>query len=319
MEFWFVLGAAGVVCLLLLGGRRRGIHGALAVALLVITGLGAAALRERERARQAATVERAAHLPRPVADGGYVTSDACRACHPEQYATWHATYHRTMTQPATPETVVAPFDGERLAAQGQAYGLRRDGDGFWVDVGGERRQVVMVTGSHHQQRYWLRGQDGNALDLLPFAYLIGDRRWVPGDAVFLMPEMAAGIVPRLWNANCVGCHSVAGTPGAATPRDSPDTRVAELGIACEACHGPGAEHVRVNAEPTRRYARHLGTEGDPTIVNPSRLAPDRASEVCGQCHGVFRFRDLDSWRRHGPGFRPGATLEDDRLVIRYEA
>ena len=42
---------------------------------------------------------------------GYVSSQTCQACHPSQYASWHRSYHRTMTQVATPETVVARFDG----------------------------------------------------------------------------------------------------------------------------------------------------------------------------------------------------------------
>jgi len=312
-----VLAAAGLACLPLLRGTRRVI---LASVVIAITALSAVALRGRERAREDTAAVRADRLPRPIGEKGYVSSDACRACHPEQYATWHRTYHRTMTQAASPETIVAPFDGVRLATHGQSYRLGQTGDGFWVDVGeaGDRREVVMVTGSHNQQRYWLRGQGGNALDLFPFAYLVADRRWVPGEAIFLMPpEIEAGVVPRLWNANCVTCHSVAGEPGMTTPRDAPATRAAELGIACEACHGPGAEHVRVNGDPVRRYARHFADDGDPTIVNPRRLAPARASEVCGQCHGVFRM--ADAWRLQGPAFRPGADLDGDRIVIRYEA
>src|SRR5262249_53973359 len=160
----------------------------------------------------------------------------------------------------------------------------------------------------------------SSLVFFPSPSLTAPGRWVPGAAVFLTPPQAnSGIVPRLWNANCVPCHSVAGQPGAATPRETPDTRVAELGIACEACHGPGGEHVRVNGDPARRYARHLASDGDPTIVNPRRLPPERASEVCGQCHGVAPMRGLDAWRRRGPAFRPGAALEDDRLLIGYEA
>src|SRR5437867_4685634 len=35
----------------------------------------------------------------------YVSSAACRACHPQQYASWHRSFHRTMTQVASPESV----------------------------------------------------------------------------------------------------------------------------------------------------------------------------------------------------------------------
>jgi hypothetical protein len=35
--------------------------------------------------------------PQKIDDQGYVSSDTCRACHPSQYASWHRSYHRTMT------------------------------------------------------------------------------------------------------------------------------------------------------------------------------------------------------------------------------
>lgn len=52
-----------------------------------------------------AALERA--LPGPVEEAGFATSDTCRSCHPSQYQSWHDSYHRTMTQAATPETVLA--------------------------------------------------------------------------------------------------------------------------------------------------------------------------------------------------------------------
>jgi hypothetical protein len=48
-----------------------------------------------------------ANRPIQVADDGYTSSETCRACHPDQYNTWYASYHRTMTQVATPDTARA--------------------------------------------------------------------------------------------------------------------------------------------------------------------------------------------------------------------
>ena len=47
------------------------------------------------------------YIPRRSDDRGYVSSQTCRSCHPGTYASWHKTYHRTMTQVATPATIVA--------------------------------------------------------------------------------------------------------------------------------------------------------------------------------------------------------------------
>ena len=79
-------------------------------------------------------------LDRPVAQptsapgrtppGEYVSSDACRSCHPAEYESWHRTYHRTMTQTATTASVRAP-DGE-LLLDGERYAVARRGNEVWA-------------------------------------------------------------------------------------------------------------------------------------------------------------------------------------------
>jgi predicted CXXCH cytochrome family protein len=272
-------------------------------------------------------------------DGGYVSSAVCRSCHPDQYASWHRSFHRTMTQVARPETVVAPFDGVTLDSRGRTYELERRGGEMWarmVDPDWERqqrlqgrdvdfhpdpprteRQVVMTTGSHHMQTYWVPSRFGREVYNLPFVYLFSDRRWVPREDVFLRPPDAGRLV-GLWNNSCIECHSTHGQIGFDFEREVFDSATAELGISCEACHGPGQAHVEANRDPWRRYLLHLDLagEGDPTIVQPARLAHDRSSEVCGQCHGVWLAGDEEAWLEHGHSFRPGEALEASRVLVR---
>ena len=81
--------------------------------------------------------------PVEVTADGYVSSDTCRACHPSEYESWHGSYHRTMTQRATPDTVSADFDGVRVdAVHGSAMQLERREDELWAefdDPGGRGR------------------------------------------------------------------------------------------------------------------------------------------------------------------------------------
>ena len=48
--------------------------------------------------------------PIEVREKGFVSSKTCESCHPHEHATWHSSYHRTMTQVATPEAVIGDFD-----------------------------------------------------------------------------------------------------------------------------------------------------------------------------------------------------------------
>jgi len=266
-----------------------------------------------------------AGIPRVVREDEYVGSDACRSCHPYEHATWHASYHRTMTQVAGPESIQAPFDGTELQLEGVTWRVERRGNEFWVegqdDVTRIERRVAMTTGSHNYQVYWFEADADAGLAQLPFVYLLYDQMWIPRKARFLQPPIEiTPIETGRWESHCIKCHA---TRGRKEHRLSGETRVAELGISCEACHGPGGEHVAANRTPLRRYYYHLNGEPDPTIVNPARLPHDRATDVCAQCHSIEIFLDQQTakdWAHEGTRYRPGDDLAQFQTTVvgRYE-
>ena len=292
--------------------RSTGLRG---VALAVVL-VGSAVVASIVQARNARDLRAAseAHRPVQVIDRHYVSSAECRSCHPREYASWAASFHRTMTQLATPEAVAGSFDGVKLGTTPQ-YTLERSDRAFYVDIvptpGGksERHPVTVVTGSHHMQIYWYETGHDRSLGQLPFAFLKADERWVPRDSIFLQPPQAPQAPSEgRWNASCIACHTTLGQPRIDTS-GAFDTRVAEFGIACEACHGAGEEHVAHNRSPLARYRSHLGGGSDATIVQPKKLDHERASYVCGQCHATWLFNGpagMRDWNEHGPRSRPGA-------------
>src|SRR5947208_9452559 len=261
----------------LAGVRNREMRGvAAALALVAAAALAAAIARERVE-REGTVTDR----PAQAARDGYESSSACRACHPSEYASWHASFHRTMTQIASPETVAASFDnvsvsdvvGEfmRLEIRGQQLWAEFDdpdrvgaGAGVEPRVARIRRRVVMTTGSHNQQIYWYATGNSRVLGQLPAIWLTAEGRWIPRRAAIMSPPGTHASETGAWNGICVACHATNGEPRLDAAFGSrpvasltADTRAAEFGIACEACHGPGEGHVRANRNPLRRYALHL--------------------------------------------------------------
>lgn len=299
---------------------------AMTLGLAVVAGVALTIATRISEARAAA--EQSAHRPIEARSDGYVSSRQCRACHPEQYESWHHSYHRTMTQRASPEAILGDFDDVDLVLDGETCALRRDREHAWVEMdlhdgaGRARHDIALVTGSHHMQVYWYPSGRTRTLAQVPFVWLIEERRWVPRNAAFLRePELARHPPSELarWNHTCLRCHATDPVAHMRGPLDT-DTRVAELGISCEACHGPGEAHVRANADPARRYALHVRGGDDPTIVNPARLPAERASQACGHCHSVSSEKsraDWERWLAGGFDFRPGADLTATRAVIRH--
>ncbi len=298
----------------------------VAVALLLFVRIARGSGRARVAvalAMACATMPLALSAPRPSASplvavrvssaGEYVASAACKSCHPSEYASWHDTYHRTMTQTAHAATIAAPVDSPtKLALDGESYAFFREGDAVWATPpGGVPERVVLTTGSHHYQAYWY----GAKLSMFPFVYLLGDARWVPRREAFAQPPGVDS--PVQWRSNCLQCHTTAGSPGYDAARDTLNPEVAELGIACEACHGPGAQHVQKHANPLERYAAYARASADPTIVNPSRLPADRSSMICGSCHAYTYPRDEEDFWAHGyvRSYRPGQDLDGAKMLL----
>ena len=233
-----------------------------------------------------------------------------------------------MTQLATPETVLAPFDNEQLEFDGQLYRLERNGDRFFVSVvnpkfvadsasdvsGVDRREIVMTTGSHHLQVYWIFEPSTQTLIELPFYHHLAEKRWILRDDTMLHPP-GQPQMPSRWNDRCIKCHSVNGVPGLDSERQRFQTHVAELGIACEACHGPGQRHMASQENP---FQKKTGSAGDLRIVNPKHLGAKAATQVCGRCHSASEPLDSAGYLKSGLAFHPGEDLHKFVALNRFD-
>jgi predicted CXXCH cytochrome family protein len=171
--------------------------------------------------------------------------------------------------------------------------LRRGADARTLPVeltygGAIDRQVfvVPVARSGGTERHVLPFQwqsEGAAASPNPAARRYRDvasSAWISG-AGLATPESA-----RSFDASCAGCHftgfalegdTTVGFRASAIPSfEGPfdydlDGRREEIHVGCEACHGPGSEHV----EATGRGV---------AIVSPALLTPERSVALCARCH-----------------------------------
>jgi len=252
--------------------------------------------------------------PRP-ANATFVGSAACRDCHPQEFAGWRRTRHPRQEQPATPETVVAPFDGSEIVVEGVAMKAWREGERFFVrTLGPDGRlhdyPVLRTIGGYWKQRY-VTEVDGH-LAVLPLQWNVGTRRWkeysvvghesVGKEDYWAAPEMG-------WDTRCAGCHTVGAE---LRPREGGgwEASFAEIGIGCESCHGPGSAHVADPEAPGR-------------IVDPSALSQQQQVDICGACHtrglSLPEFHGVPVRTRWPQGYRPGDRLADHYRSLPREA
>ena len=152
--------------------------------------------------------------------------------------------------------------------------------------------------------------------LLPFTWLVSEERWIPYESSLLYRPSAYQTTEE-WNTTCIPCHSTAGRTRPVEFSDDLDTQVAELGIACEACHGPAETHVSHFQNPLARYFEYGSKSSETEIVNPTHLNSRASAQVCGQCHSHTQAKGKAEALRaqsEGRAYRPGDELEETREI-----
>lgn len=224
------------------------------------------------------------------ADADYLDSQKCLACHSDHFASWRRTHHSRMTQEARPETVQGDFTRDNsFEYLGVKAKMERRGDNFTMTLNfpdGRRQayQIDRTVGSRRIEQYVSR--QGDQYIRLPLAYDLTNRRWMSLNGSFFYPDGDNFFQHQaVWDQNCVFCHNVKAQPQMDTKvRGKFSTEVAELGIACGACHGAAAAHAEAASSPLTREVWRF-TDADKHIINPRKLAAERSMMVCGHCHG----------------------------------
>ncbi|MCF6301398.1 MAG: hypothetical protein L3J52_09830, partial [Proteobacteria bacterium] len=63
----------------------------------------------------------------------YSGSNSCKDCHQEKHESWSKTYHRTMTQEANSQSVVAEFDGKAYTYWGYTVRPVKENNKYYFD------------------------------------------------------------------------------------------------------------------------------------------------------------------------------------------
>lgn len=215
----------------------------------------------------------------------YAGDKACAQCHEKESKFYEETRHAQDSAEAAPGHVLGNFTpGHNVLHTSNPnliVTMVHRPDGYFEEARNlanpsahltERISVVIGSGRHGQTYlYW----DGDDLFQMPASWWTWNHDWV------VSPGLPAGqihfdrmIVPR-----CLECHGnyfVWKNP----PPNHYEKSSLVLGIGCERCHGPGAEHV------ARERSAHPPKPGssEEAIVNPARLSRNRQMGLCSLCH-----------------------------------
>jgi hypothetical protein len=261
-----------------------------------------------------------AQTPAPP-ESAYLGSQACQRCHQSSYDTWRRTLHVQMTKPIAEARVEGDFGVSaapgrapvpvNVSQNGRAYSIEnRDGRYFVTISAGSRPaqkfEVHYTLGARRFQGYLSKLADGR-IYVLPVFWHNESKRWVDWKEITPVPDDSDHDLRQIWNVTCVNCHATNLQKNFNVAANTYATTWTEMGIGCEACHGPGAPHVAVTGEWERNPAAKPAdlTPADLRIFAPLSATPRQVFDMCGYCHGNKNNMFF--------GFKPGDRYEDYAL------
>jgi hypothetical protein len=227
---------------------------------------------------------------------GFIGDSACQACHQSEFDSYSKTRHHLDSALPSAETIHGHFDPghNAMTSLDPEVSFRMDVKGgafFETSLVGEpghektrteEMDIVIGSGGKGQTYLYWRGDE---LFELPISYWTNLDRWVnsPG-YVDGTANFERGI-----NSRCLECHSTYFQQlGGSRTGYHFDREHFVMGISCERCHGPGAEHVRMYSKPAGASSVGTRAAGAPSAVAkmpPVGIDRDRQTDVCAQCHG----------------------------------
>ena len=242
-----------------------------------------------------------------VYSADFMGASSCQSCHQEEYDEWLKSDHFKSLDKATPETVLGDFSGQQLSFHGMPFKPYRKGDEFWVDSidkKGELKsyKVDYVFAYDPLQTYGIDIGDGHiqihnvAWDNNPKEE--GGQRWF-----HLQPtEKMSHDHPFFWqgayqnmNSRCAECHTTEYQKNYNEETNSYNTTWTDINVACESCHGPGSEHVKLaeaeklttdNSGFALKMASGVSWHWEPGAIHasPKGKPTNDYINMCGACH-----------------------------------
>lgn len=209
----------------------------------------------------------------------YAGAAACAKCHETESRTQHATAMGRALEPVATSEILRNHPELTFRSGPYTYTIRRSGEqSIYTVTDGKQTisaPILYAFGQGKAGQTYLFMRNGSFLESrVSFYKKIKGLDWTIGYERTAPPTLEEAIgrpVSADEARNCFGCHTTAGVSG-----NQLQLEKMMPGVSCEACHGPGADHILSMEAKDFKNKR---------IFNPGSMSPDELSqEFCGSCH-----------------------------------
>ena len=244
----------------------------------------------------------------------FVGGKECISCHQREYELWKGSDHDRAMMIANDSTVLGDFDNVEVEFRGTKHKFYKREGKFFVDTEGVDRkptefQITHTFGVRPLQQYLIPFEKGK-YQCLPIAWDSEKNRWFDMAAmVYSEDELKPDSwfywtnQSQNWNGMCAECHSTNLQKNYDLEKDSFNTTWSDINVNCEACHGPGSEHLDWAKLPegSRDYDGNMGL-----VLMTSGTTSKQYIEACAPCHsrrtsfGPNGHNDAEYYNLHRP-------------------
>jgi hypothetical protein len=191
-----------------------------------------------------ATVLTGAVLPVSLSAAEYVGSDTCAECHLPRYRQLTNSIHSKMIRKISVDGTIPSTQPSMVASVSHIHG------NLSAAKAPPPSEVTYAIGGWYKEESYLK--EGIDPVTSKATFNVTKYEWDPINGTYRDDRDGT----RNWLTQCAGCHSTGYNPLT--------QNFAEINVGCEACHGPGSQHV--------------------ISENRADIVIDRSSEGCGFCH-----------------------------------
>lgn len=221
----------------------------------------------------------------------YVGSDTCVDCHQAETEAWQGSHHQLAWSPPDAAHVLGDFDNASFELNGVTTTFTtRDGEFFIQSDGPDGTltewPLAGVAGVAPLQQYLIETEPGK-VQSFDVVWDVGQERWyhLYPDQGLLAGDGLHWTGPyKNWNARCAECHATGFEKNYDLQRETYASTQSEIGVGCEACHGPGEAHLDwALANDTYDPARWAGLT-DTALTFDFASGPEAEIQQCAGCH-----------------------------------
>ncbi|WP_269583456.1 multiheme c-type cytochrome [Roseibium sp. Sym1] len=222
----------------------------------------------------------------------YVGTATCSGCHVNETAAWKTSHHAQAWMEPGPDTVDGDFGNADFTARGRTTRFFTENGDYFIETedapdGSRTFKVIGVAGIAPLQQYLVETEPGRiqSFDVVwdqeekRWYHLYPDQELKPSDGLHWSGPY------KNWNARCAECHATGFQKNYSQRERNYSSRQAEIGVGCEACHGPGEAHVAwARDRETYAASPFPGTGESGLLIGFTKALPETEIQQCAGCH-----------------------------------